>query len=128
MPAGTAIAVDRVADSVASHRLFQKDCRKSGWSNTASNQRRETPAVGRLSVFSGVKATRQTITSGASMKITTSVWKTKARGPLRDIGASAEGLPVPSFDDPVVAEHDGQVGGQQDHRDGGAQRPVQRAQ
>ena len=38
--------------------------------------------VGIVSVFSGVKATRQITTSGASTKATTRLWKTRAMGPF----------------------------------------------
>ena len=79
-PAGTAISVASVADANASHRLFQNDCTRSECANTALNQRSDRWVLGRVSVFSGVKATRQTITSGASMNTMTRALNTSARG------------------------------------------------
>lgn len=55
---------------------------KSARSKIARNQRREKPEVGRLRVFSGVKATVQTTTSGASMNTTTVAWNDRAKGPF----------------------------------------------
>src|SRR6185369_17218071 len=106
-PAGTAMAVASVAARNASARLFLKDCTKSEWANTALNQRSDTCVVGILSVFSGVKATTHTITSGASMKAITSALNTRASGPflLMMIRPSPERLLVRPLPHAVVAEH-----------------------
>ena len=82
MPAGTASKVAKVADARASQRLFQNDCMKSGWANTARNQRSENSVVGKVSVFSGVNATTQTTSKGASMKRMTRALNARARGPF----------------------------------------------
>src|SRR5215217_6307225 len=120
MPAGTASTVANVADASASHRLFQNDCTKSGCSNTALNQRSENSVVGRVSVFSGVKATTHTTTRGASMKAMTRALNARARGPFLCMvrfpagsSWSSQRLFVATFDQPVVAEHHHQVGHQQ---------------
>ena len=67
------------ADS-ASHRLFQNDCIRSACANTALNQRSDKWVLGMVSVFSGVKATAQTISNGASMKAITQALKARAKG------------------------------------------------
>ena len=84
-PAGTASKVANVAEIDASQRLFLKDCTKSECANTARNQRNENSVVGMASVLPGVKATTQTMTSGASMKVMTSALKSSARGPFLDM-------------------------------------------
>ena len=49
------------------------------------NQRSENCVVGIVSVFSGVKATTQTMTSGAIMKAMTRALKRSAMGPFFDM-------------------------------------------
>src|SRR5664279_771138 len=149
MPAGTASATESVAATVATPRLFQNECIRSECSNTARNQRSEYVPHGIESVFSGVNATRQTITSGASMKTVTQAWNAIATGPVRVMTAPtalracpprgrslARGGPsrrsrpphplrIAAFEHGVVGQHDDEVDDQQRQRDRGAERPVQ---
>ena len=83
IPAGIASATETVAATAAKPKLFQNDCIRSECSKTALNQRSEYVPHGIDSVFSGVNATRQTITSGASMKVVTQAWKSKPSTPIR---------------------------------------------
>ena len=79
-PVQVATGVASVAADSASHRLFQNDCIRSACANTALNQRSDKWVLGMVSVFSGVKATAQTISNGASMKAITQALKARAKG------------------------------------------------
>src|ERR671921_342825 len=123
-PAGTANRTASVAERVASQMLFQKDATKSGCAKMALNQRSDRPVVGRLSVFSGVNATRQMMTSGARTKVRTRLWKMRAMGPFFCM-VSPEGPTCTRLDHAVVGQHDAEVCDKDDDRDGGSERPVQ---
>src|SRR6218665_3405339 len=115
MPPGTASTVANVAEAGSSHRLFQNDCTKSGCSNTARNQRNENPVVGRVSVSCGVKATRHTPRSGASMKAMTRALNSRAMGPFFCM-PSAQCLFVMAFQQPLVSKNHDQICQQQSQR------------
>src|SRR5450830_1833407 len=124
MPAGTAMTVAMVAEDNPSHRLFQNELTKSGYSNTALNQRSESSGPWMVRVFSGVKAITHTTRIGASMKLITSALNSNAIGPFL-VMCSPQCFLVTAFDHAVPAEHDGQVRQQQQQGDGGAERPVE---
>ena len=80
--------------------------------------------VGSDRVFSGVNATRQTISSGASMKAMTRALKDEREGSVFCM-ASPQRPSWRALDHAVIGQHDEQVGDKDDDRDGRAERPVQ---
>src|ERR1700756_197826 len=98
----------------------------------ARNQRSERPCVGSVKVSSGVKATRITMTSGASTNRMTKLWNVRASGPFLRMmlcpGALAHAARVAPFEHAVVGEHHHEIGDEQQHGDGRAERPVHRTE